>query len=198
MNDAAAVAKSAKAGRLSTTRSDDAAPGASQRFLPGAAIVIAGALITAGIAAVALTPGLMGARSSAAGGYEEPTLSALAPSEIAAAVPTLDPTTSQAVVADAKSCKAPLAWVALVERAGAPSGMVRIRSGAYLSPAFHVTGVPQRIAIPYPAPCSAGRGVLSLVGDASDLWFYLTPGWFIETLNGAASINVVWTPGSPC
>jgi hypothetical protein len=198
MNDAAAVAKSAKAGRLSTTRSDDAAPGASQRFLPGAAIVIAGALITAGIAAVALTPGLMGARSSAAGGYEEPTLSVLAPGEIAAAVPTLDPATSQTVVADAKSCKAPLAWVALVTRAGAPSGMVRIRSGAYLSPAFHVTGVPQRIAIPYPAPYSAGRGVLSLVGDASDLWFYLTPGWFIETLNGAASINVVWTPGSPC
>src|SRR6516225_1900371 len=198
MNDAAAAAKSAKAERSPKTRSDDAAPGASQRFLPGAAIVIAGALITAGIAAVALTPGLMGARSSAAGGYEEPTLSALAPSEIAAAVPTLDPATSQAVVADAKSCKAPLAWVALVERAGAPSGMVRIRSGAYLSPAFHVTGVPQRIAIPYPAPYSAGRGVLSLVGDASDLWFYLTPGWFIETLNGAASINVVWTPGSPC
>ena len=198
MNDAAAAAKSAKAERSPKTRSDDAAPGASQRFLPGAAIVIVGALITAGIAAVALTPGLMGARSSAAGGYEEPTLSALAPSEIAAAVPTLDPTTSQAVVADAKSCKAPLAWVALVTRAGAPSGMVRIRSGAYLSPAFHVTGIPQRIAIPYPAPYAAGRGVLSLVGDASDLWFYLTPGWFIETLNGAASINVVWTPGSPC
>ena len=76
--------------------------------------------------------------------------------------------------------------------------MVRIRSGAYLSPAFHVTGVPQRIAIPYPSPYSAGRGVLSLVGDANDLWFYLTPGWFIETLNGAASINVVWTPGNPC
>jgi hypothetical protein len=198
MNDAAAATKSAKAGRSSKIRSDAAAPGASRRFLPGAAIVIAGALITASIAAIALTPGLLGARSSAADGYEEPTLSALGPSEIAAAVSTLDPATSQAVVADAKSCRAPLAWVALATRAGTPSGMVRIRSGAYLSPAFHVTGVPQRIAIPYPAPYSAGRGVLSLVGDASDLWFYLTPGWFIEALNGSASINVVWTPGSPC
>jgi hypothetical protein len=198
MNDAAAATKSAKASRSPRTRSDDAAPGASQRFLPGAAIIIAGALITAGIATAALTPGLMGTRSSAAAGYEEPTLSALAPGEIAAAVPTLDPATSQAVVADAKSCKAPLAWVALVKRAGTPSSMVRIRSGAYLSPAFQVTSAPQRIAIPYPAPYSAGRGVLSLVGDATDLWFYLTPGWFIEALNGSASINVVWTPGSPC
>jgi hypothetical protein len=128
----------------------------------------------------------------------EPTLSALAPGEIAAAILTLDPATSQQAVADAKGCKAPLAWVVLVKRAGTPSGMVRIRSGVYLSPPFHVTDVPQRIAIPYPAPYPAGRGVLSLIGDASDLWFYLAPGWFMETLKGVASINVVWIPGNPC
>jgi hypothetical protein len=200
MNGAApAGAKPATGSRPAGKRGHHAKPATSGRFIPGAAITIAGGLITAGLVAAVLTPRLIGAKSSAPDGYMEPTLSVLAPSEIAAAMPTLDPATLEAV-ADAKGCKAPLAWVVLVRRAGAPmsSGMVRIRSGAYLSPAFHVTDVPQRIAIPYPASYPTGRGVLSLVGDASDLWFYLTPGWFIETLNGAASINVVWTPGNPC
>jgi hypothetical protein len=201
MNGAtAADAKPPKVGRPADKRGERSASSTSGRFIPGAAITIGGALITAGLVAAALTPGFLGAKSSTQVGYVEPTLSALAPGEIAGAMPTLDPAASEAAVAEAKGCKAPLAWVVLVRRAGAPmsSAMVRIRSGAYLSPAFHVTDVPQRIAIPYPAPYLTGRGVLSLVGDASDLWFYLTPGWFIERLNGAVSINVVWTPGNPC
>jgi hypothetical protein len=143
-------------------------------------------------------PGIVGGRSGPAGDAE-PTLSALAPADIPAALPTLDPTTSKAAVDDAKSCKAPLGWVTLVQRPGGRGdGMVRIRSGSYLSPPIQVTNVPQRIAIPYPAPYPTGRGVLSLVGDADEVWFYLTPGWFIPTLKGAASINVHWTVGNPC
>jgi hypothetical protein len=42
--------------------------------------------------------------------------------------------------------------VTLVKAPGSPSGTVRVRSGSYLSPAFHVTEAPQRVAIPYPAP----------------------------------------------
>jgi hypothetical protein len=170
-------------------------------FIGGAIITIAGALLTAGIVTAALVPGLIASRTTTLSGPAsdaEPTLSALAASEIAAAIPTLDPATSQAAVADAKSCNAPLAWVVLVKQPGSAAGTVRIRSGSYLSPAFHVTEVAQRIAIPYPAPYASGRGVLSLVGQADGLWFYLTPGWFNPTLNGAASINVVWTPGNPC
>jgi hypothetical protein len=172
----------------------------TKRFIPGAAITIAGALITGGLVAAALAPGLLGAKSSTSDSAVEPTLAALPLKDLAAAIPTLDPATSQTAVTEAKSCKAPLAWVVLVRRPGAPasSGMVRVRSGGYLSPPFHVTDVPQWIAVPYPAPYASGRGVLSLVGDASDLWFYLTPGWFNERLNGSASINVVWTPGNPC
>jgi len=161
-------------------------------------ITIIGALVTAGIATAAVFPGLIGGKPSGPTGDAEPTLAALAPTDIAIALPTLDPVTSKAAVEDAKSCKAPLAWVTLVKRPGSRGGMVRISSGAYLSPPFQLTDAPQRIAIPYPAPYPTGLGVLSLVGDADEVWFYLTPGWFLQTLKGTASINVHWTPGNPC
>src|SRR5215831_1872677 len=164
----------------------------------GVTITIIGALVTAGIATAAVFPGLIGGKPSGPTGDAEPTLAALAPTDIAIALPTLDPVTSKAAVEDAKSCKAPLAWVTLVKRPGSRGGMVRISSGAYLSPPFQLTDAPQRIAIPYPAPYPTGLGVLSLVGDADEVWFYLTPGWFLQTLKGTASINVHWTPGNPC
>jgi hypothetical protein len=161
-------------------------------------ITIIGALVTAGIAAGAVLPDLIGGKPSGSAGDAEPTLAALASIDIASALPTLDPATSKAAVDDAKSCKAPLAWVKLVKRPGSHGGMVRIRSGSYLSPPFALTDTPQRVAIPYPAPYPSGRGVLSLVGDADEVWFYLTPGWFVPTLKGSASINVHWTPKNPC
>jgi hypothetical protein len=175
-------------------------PGSGKKRRPsrGILIIVAGALITAAIAVAAVRLDLAGGRPSGPAGDGEPTLSPVATTEIAAAIPTLDPTTSKAAVDDAKSCKAPLGWVTLVKRPGSRGGMVRIRSGPYLSPPFQVGDAPQRIAIPYPAPYPTGRGVLSLVGDADEIWFYLTPGWFVPTLKGAASINVHWTVGNPC
>jgi hypothetical protein len=161
-------------------------------------ITIIGALVTAGIATAAVFPGLIGGKPSGPAGDAEPTLAALAPTDIAIALPTLDPVMSKAAAEDAKSCKAPLAWVTLVKRPGSRGGMVRIISGSYLSPPFQLTDAPQRIAIPYPAPYPTGLGVLSLVGDADEVWFYLTPGWFVQPLKGTASINVHWTPGNPC
>jgi hypothetical protein len=175
-------------------------PGKGRKRGPsrGIVITIIGALATAGILTATLVPGLIGAKPSGPAGDAEPTLSALAPIDIAAAIPTLDPTTSKAAVDDAKNCKAPLGWVTLVKRPGSRGGMVRIRSGSYLSPPFQLSEVSQRIAIPYPAPYPTGRGVLSLVGDADEVSLYLTPGWFLPTLKGTASINVHWTVGNPC
>jgi hypothetical protein len=201
MTDAASApdAKAPAIARAPGKRDERPSSAKRGRFIPGTAITLAGALMAGGLGAAAFTSEMFGARLSALG-YGEPTLSALPANEIAAAMPTLDPATAQAAVAEAKSCKAPLALVALVRRPGAPTsrGMAQVRSGEYLSPPFQVTDVPQWIAIPYPAPYAVGRGVLSLVGDASDLWFYLTPGRLIERLNGSFSINVVWTPGNPC
>lgn len=161
----------------------------------GILITIAGSLVTAGVATAVVSPGLV---VPGPAGNAEPTLAALAPAEIPAALPTLDPATSKAAVDDAKACKAPLASVIVVQRPGGRGGMVRIRSGIYLSPPIALTDTPQRVAVPYPSPYPAGRGVISLVGDADDVWLYLRPAWFLPSLKGASSINVHWTVGNPC
>lgn len=97
---------------------------------------------------------------------------------------------------DAKNCKVPLAWVTLTQRNG-HGGMVRVRSGQYLSPPIKLTVAPQRVAIPYPAPYPTGRGVLTLVGEADQVGFYLTPGG-IHDVNGTYPVNVHWQVRNPC
>jgi hypothetical protein len=165
-------------------------PGSSR----GAWIGIGGAIAIAGIAAIVVLPGIRGDKPPVVG--EESSLEVLVPGDINAALPTLDPGTSTAAVNDAKNCKAPLAWVTLTQRNG-HGGMVRVRSGQYLSPPIKLTPAPQRIAIPYPAPYPVGRGVLTLIGEADQVGFYLTPGG-VQDVNGAYSINVRWQVRNPC
>jgi len=203
MSDPAAGARAggASGGKAGPPRREpDEKPGKGKKRGPFRAILITiiGALITGGIATAIVMPDVIRGKPSGPAGDAEPILSQLPPNDIATALPTLDPSTSKGAVDDAKACKAPLGWVTLVKRPGGRGGMVRIRSGSYLSPPFQVTDAPQRIAIPYPAPYPTGRGVLSLVGDADEVWFYLTPGWFVPNLKGTASINVHWTVGNPC
>jgi hypothetical protein len=160
----------------------------------GNLIVIAGALAIAGIAAAVVLPSVPRDKPAAVG--EESTLEVLLPADINAALPTLDPGTSKAAVDDAKNCKAPLGWVTLTQRNG-HGGMVRIRSGQYLSPPIKLTPAPQRVAVPYPAPYPVGRGVLTLVGEADQVGFYLRPGG-IQDVNGTYSVNVRWQVRNPC
>lgn len=167
-------------------------PGSSR----GIAIGIIGGIVIAGIAAGVVVPRIAGDKPAAAVG-EESTLEVLAPGEINAALPTLDPATSKAAVDDAKNCKVPLAWVTLTQRVGGNGGMVRIRSGQYTSPPIKLTPLPQRVAVPYPAPYPTGRGVLTLIGEADKVGFYLTPGG-VHDVNGAYSVNVHWQVRNPC
>ena len=166
-------------------------PGSSRGTLIG----IAGGLVIAGIAAVVVLPSLVGDKPAGVG--EESTLEVLIPADINAALPTLDPGTSKAAVDDAKNCKAPLAWVTLTQRPSGHGGMVRVRSGQYVSPPINLTTTPQRVAVPYPAPYPAGRGVLTLVGEADQVGFYLTPGG-VHDVNGTYSVNVHWQVRNPC
>jgi hypothetical protein len=172
-------------------------PGGHKKRSPSRAIVIAivGGLVTAGAVTAVVAPDLLGGKKDAPG-TEESILEPLAPADITAALPTLDPTTSKAAVDDAKACKAPLAWVTLVQR-GPHGGMVRVRSGSYLSPPIQLTPAPQRIAIPYPAPYPTGRGVLSLVGEADQVGFFLRPGG-VRNVHGTHSTNVWWRTDKPC
>jgi hypothetical protein len=160
----------------------------------GTWIGIVGGVAIAGIAAAVVLPGVVGNKPPPVG--DESTLEVLVPGDINAALPTLDPGTSKAAVDDAKNCKAPLAWVTLTQRNG-HGGMVRIRSGAYISPPIKLTPAPQRVAVPYPSPYPTGRGVLTLLGEADQVGFFLTPGG-IQDVNGAYSINVRWQVRNPC
>src|SRR5216683_2236762 len=159
-------------------------PGSSR----GIVIGIVGGLVIAGIAAVVL-PNIVRDKPPVVG--EESTLEVLVPADINAALPTLDPGTSKAAVDDAKNCKVPLAWVTLTQRPSGHGGMVRVRSGQYLSPPIKLTTAPQRVAVPYPAPYPTGRGVLTLVGEADQVGFYLTPGG-VHDVNGTYPVNVRW------
>lgn len=167
-------------------------PGSSRGTLIG---IAGGLVIAAGIASVIVLPGRVADKPPVVG--EESTLEVLVPADINAALPTLDPGTSKAAVDDAKNCKAPLAWVTLTQRPGGNGGMVRVRSGSYVSPPIKLTPTPQRVAVPYPAPYPTGRGVLTLVGEADQVGFYLTPGG-IHDVNGAYSVNVRWQVRNPC
>jgi hypothetical protein len=166
-------------------------PGSSRGILIG----IAGGLVIAGIAAAVVLPSVRGDKPAPVG--EESTLEVLLPADINAALPTLDPGTSKAAVDAAKNCKVPLAWVTLTQRPGGNGGMMRIRSGLYLSPPIKLTPTPQRVAVPYPAPYPAGRGVLTLIGEADRVGLYLTPGG-VHDVNGTYSVNVRWQVRNPC
>jgi hypothetical protein len=165
-------------------------PGSRWRILIG----IVGGVVITGIAGIVVVPNIVREKPPVVG--EESTLEVLLPGDINGALPTLDPGTSKTAVDDAKNCKAPLAWVTLTQRNG-HGGMVRIRSGQYLSPPIKLTPVPQRVAVPYPAPYPVGRGVLTLVGEADQVGFYLRPGG-ISDVNGTYSVNVRWQVRNPC
>jgi hypothetical protein len=86
----------------------------------------------------------------------------------------------------------------LTRQPGAAGGTIRVRSGAYLSPAFRVTDVAQRIAIPFPTPYATGAGTLSVEGAATGVQLTLYPTWTAAQLSGAGVINLIWRTDKPC
>jgi hypothetical protein len=125
-------------------------------------------------------------------------LTIVATSDIAAAASTIDPAVSAQLAAEAKDCKVPLVQLTISKIPGTAGGTIRVRSGNYLSPPFEVTDTPQRVAVPFPAAYPVGKGVMGIEGNASGVSVALYPAWKVQTLNGSAFRNVVWTPGNPC
>jgi len=159
----------------------------------GLLVGIVGGFLTAGAVVLALNGGLPFMQKG-------PTLSLVAPAEITDASKTLDPANpkSEQYASEAKKCSVPLAWVDIWKTPGASGGIIRIRSGDYISPPFTLTDAPQRVAIPFPAPYATGKGVLSVEGAASGAVISISPAWHINSLPGSASLDVVWTPKDPC
>ena len=155
-------------------------PGSSRGILIG----IVGGLVTAGIAAGVVLPGIVVDKPAAVG--EESTLEVLAPADINAALPTLDPGTSKAAVDDAKNCKAPLAWVTLTQRNG--HGMVRRPFGTICVAPIKLT--PRPNASPF-LSCALSHGPWrSYTGRRGGPGGFLSDARGIHDVNGAYSVNV--------
>ena len=153
---------------------------------------VSGALIASLVLAATLAP------SSRDGVGNAGSIAVVSRAEIDQARTTMDPVTSAAAVEDAKTCKAPLAYVTLASAAPDTTSTIRIRSGSYLSPPFTVTASAQRVAVPFPTPYLTGAGVLTVEGQATQLLVSLSPMKRFENLSGVGTINVWWTPKNPC
>lgn len=164
----------------------DAAPGGGA----GLAVLVAGSLLTAAALTLVGTafPGTRPASSR---------LAQVETDELGAAIASLDPVTGRQAADDARACRVPLASVSLAT-AGPPGSIVRVRSGGYVSPPIRLGAMPQRIAIPFPAPYPAGAGTIQIEGAAASVAAALSPRWDIPQLDGAAVHRVTWTQADAC
>lgn len=118
--------------------------------------------------------------------------------EISAAASTLAGQSATGIVDEAKSCKTPMAIITVSKQTGAQPGVIRIRSGAYLSPPFSLAEAPQRIAIPFPTAYATGLGTITVEGEASNAVVSLYPAVNIDKLAGTTPITIWWIPKDPC
>ena len=148
-----------------------------------------GGLLTGSLTAAVLVAGMRGPES-----YQ---LQPVARSELAAASQSLLPAGAAALVAEAESCRAPLA-VLTIRGSSTPRGVVRIQSGAYTSPNLQLGAHPARIAVPFPAPYLAGRGRIVIESAAESVEVFLTPGFHVDAGRHATVVDVQWNPKAPC
>jgi hypothetical protein len=118
--------------------------------------------------------------------------------EISAAATTLAAQSATALVDEAKSCKTPMATIHISKLPGAAPGMIRIRSGQYLSPAFSLGETAQSVAIPFPTAYATGIGTITVEGEADKAVVSLYPAVSIDKLSGSSPISIWWTPDKPC
>ncbi len=190
----AGLPATAGAGSQATTDSEVASRPSHGPALPTAAgslpalIMIVGGLLTGAIASA----GMLAVAGGSGSGLE---LHSVAQDQLESAIVSMASQAPAATIADARQCKAPLA-VLTVSASGAST--IRIRSGSFLSPLIQLTPAARRVAIPFPAPYATGQGVLVVEGAGQGVNVWLSPGQHYANLSGAAPINVVWTPKSPC
>jgi hypothetical protein len=111
---------------------------------------------------------------------------------------TLAPTRAAQLIEDARRCREPLARVAISHSSGSSGGVLSIRSGGYQSPQFALKETPSLVALPYPPPYSSGRGVLTIVGEASGVIVGLQPQRTISNLEDTVILPVWWNPTQTC
>ena len=154
-----------------------------------ALIVAVGGLLTSSLVAT-----ILAAKPPSSGDYQ---LLPVAKGEIAAAAQSLIPSRAAGLVEQAITCRAPLASL-MVRATGSPNGLVRLRSGAYVSPNLQLGPQPDRIALPYPEPYAMGHGQIVIEGNVNGVDIFLSPGVHIAGGETSTVINVRWNPNAPC
>ena len=176
-------------------RAQEARPKAARApgGVPGGWAAVGISIVSALIAGYLVRPAASVADGAGAAGLSR--LAEVAPDEVGAALETVEGSREQIAQFRAKeSCKRRLAWVTIVGLPNRPAGRIRLQSGRYISPAFEMTDVPVRVALPYPAPYPAGRGTISILGTSSDATVALSPAWQVMAQQGFQSHEVTWTP----
>jgi hypothetical protein len=186
MSDTASAAASQSTGHGQKSNSGVFSP------MKGSYVAAAlGGIVIAAAVVFAAPPG-----KSLGGTASQPVIQQVALADISKAATTLAPGVAASMEEEAKSCKAPLAEVVLQNAPGAAPGLVRIRSGAYVSPPFTLTDAPQRIAIPFPTPYQTGRGVIVVEGANTGATISIDP---VNTVTSASfPLNIWWTPQKSC
>lgn len=119
-------------------------------------------------------------------------------SELPQVETTLTPEERARLIDQARRCREPLARVVIWHSPTTRGGNVSLISGSYHSPTFSLTTNPSVIALPFPAPYASGRGVLTVLGEASDFRIALNPQRTLAQISGTLPINVWWTPVEGC
>jgi hypothetical protein len=183
-----------QSGAASTAATGANQGAASLKGRGSALFVGAGGVLLTSFCAAALFVGSPHGASQSAGSE----IRTVAADAIGAAMVTLEPGVASALASEAKACRAPLAMMVLSKATGSPESAVRIRSGSYLSPTFHIGATPVRIAVPFPTPYATGRGQLSVEGPQEGLRVTLYPTWGSANAPNANVINIWWYTDKPC
>ena len=125
------------------------------------------------------------------------TLERVSLADIDAAQQSLFASNAFALAEDAKSCRRPLAALAL-RAVGTTGGVVRLRSGAYRSPNIKIGPALEKLALPFPAPIELGHGQIFVEAKSDGVEIFLKPGIIIPAGEASTMINVKWNPKSSC
>lgn len=149
------------------------------------------------VAAVA-TGCAIGAIAGRQAGRGPSVLQTVARADLDQSIPYLERTIPPRAIEEARQCKIPIPYVTLQAAVGTTPDRVRIRSGNYLSPWLLLNGTPQRIAVPFPAPYTVGKGELFIEGATRPLTLWLSPAVVIGPQVTPSPIPITWNTSNPC
>ncbi len=126
------------------------------------------------------------------------TLVPMSPEEYAAFRPTWPARSASTNQGPSSRCPEAFTRLALISTPQS-QGEIRVTSGAYTTAWFSLAKGPMAFTIPYPAPYEAGKGVLTVEGNAEHGVLSLTPGMELNFPSATTvSVPVVWTVNPNC